>query len=95
MLPNIGISEVTSIDGLAAIVKVDGQLCCLYEFRLSLEVVIDGIGKVVQFAQLTSEKPDSELNQNEPDLTKETICMIIQCIRKVLNQFAEELIRKE
>ena len=50
MLPNIGISEVTSIDGLAAIVKIEGQLCCLYEFRLSLEVVIDGIGKVVQFA---------------------------------------------
>ena len=50
------------MDGSAAIVRIDGQLTIKYEFRSTIEVVIEGQGRVIQFADITSEKLSSELN---------------------------------
>ena len=85
VIPTLGISEVAQIDGSAALVRINGQLSIKYEFRLSIEIVVNGLGKIVQFAEITDERLDTELNQNEPSLTTETITTIIACIHKTLD----------
>ena len=42
VVPLLGINDVSSLDGSAAIVRVDGQLSIKYEFRTTVEIVMDG-----------------------------------------------------
>ena len=47
VIPTLGISEVAQIDGNAALVRINGELSIKYEFRLSIEIVVNGLGKIV------------------------------------------------
>ena len=61
-IPSLGISELNSIEGRAALVNEGDKIKLMYELSLGMEVVIDGVGKQVQLADLTSEKLECELN---------------------------------
>ena len=45
--PTLGISDVNAIDGKVAIANIDDKHTVIYQFRLSIEIVVDGEGKVV------------------------------------------------
>ena len=74
VIPTLGIADVIVLDGRAAVANSDGKLSVVYRFRLSIEVVVDGEGKAIQFAQISSNlNDDSELNQNEAGLSLEEV----------------------
>ena len=62
VIRDIGIEKVDILDGNIGIINVQGQKSIMYELRVEIEVVIDGEGKMIQFANITSESNTCELN---------------------------------
>ena len=51
----IGLNKAEDIDGEAAFINVDGSRTLNYEFRISLEIVSNGAGQMIQLANITND----------------------------------------
>ena len=84
VIRNIGIEKVDILDGNIAICNVDGQRSIIYEIRLEIELVIDGEGKMIQFAKVASDSNTVELNQNEANLDESQVLALVESIKMVM-----------
>ena len=83
----IGVSKVEDVDGDAAFVNVDGKRTLNYEFRITLEVVHEGSGYMVQLANITNDGSHPQVQQNETSLSEQQAQAIVTSIRRVLENF--------
>ena len=83
----IGLNKVEDIDGDAAFINVGGKRTVNYEFKITLEIVHDGAGQMVQLANITNDGSHPQLQQNETQLTEQQMQAIVTCIRKVLENY--------
>ena len=51
----IGVNKVEGIDGEAAFLNVSGKRTLNYEFRLTIEIVHEGAGQMIQLANITND----------------------------------------
>ena len=86
----MSISAIDQIRGEAAFINVDGVRTLNYEFSVSIEIVEGGEGKWIQIANITDAGSYAGLNQNQANLTEETMQKLMDCIKKVLRQFKQE-----
>ena len=84
VIRDIGVEKVDILDGNIGIINVQGQKSIMYELRVEVEIVIDGEGKMIQFANLTSESNTCELNQNEANLDESQISALVESIKLVM-----------
>ena len=56
----IGVHEVSQVWGAFEFVNVEGKRVLNYEARLTIEVVVDGDGKMVQIANIANDGRQAE-----------------------------------
>ena len=67
----IGLNKVEDVDGEAAFINVDRKRTINYEFRMTIEIVHEGAGQIVQLANITNDGTHPQIQQNETSLNEQ------------------------